>query len=54
MHGLNQARDLIANNTLSKIGLMNNSNERFRPDQMDAAIRRASDSDSLKVIINWD
>ena len=54
MHGIGLAHDLLANNKLPKIGLMTNASERFRPDQLLAAITRAGDSDSLKVIINWD
>ena len=33
---------------------MTNASERFRPDQLNAAIAKASTADSLKVIINWD
>ncbi len=54
MHGIGLAHDLLANGKLPKIGLMTNASERFRPDQLLAAIKRAGDRDSLKVIINWD
>jgi threonine dehydrogenase-like Zn-dependent dehydrogenase len=54
MHGINLAAQLLSQNKLPKIGLMTNDSERFFPDQMGAAIQRASSSDSLKVIINWD
>jgi hypothetical protein len=33
---------------------MTNDTERFRPDRMLDAIGRAADSDSLKVIVDWD
>src|SRR5690606_38512527 len=54
MHGVNLARDLLSNGKLPKIGLMTNASERFHHTQIAAAIKRAADSDSLKVIINWD
>ena len=53
-HGIKQAGDLIAGKKLPKLGLMTNSSERFFPDQMLNAIQRASSTDSLKVIVNWD
>jgi L-iditol 2-dehydrogenase len=54
MHGVNLARDLLSQGKLPKIGLMTNASERFHHSQIAAAIKRAADSDSLKVIINWD
>jgi L-iditol 2-dehydrogenase len=54
MHGVNLAHDLLSNGKLPKIGLMTNASERFHHSQIAAAIKRAADSDSLKVIINWD
>ncbi len=54
MHGVQLAADLLANNRLPKIGRMTRDDERFTPKEILKAIHRASDSDSLKVIINWD
>lgn len=54
MHGIGLAHDLLSKGRLPKLGLMTNDSERFRPDQIGEAIRRAADSDSLKVIINFD
>jgi threonine dehydrogenase-like Zn-dependent dehydrogenase len=54
MHGIHLAHDLLGNGRLPKIGLMTNASERFHHTQIGAAIKRAADSDSLKVIINWD
>lgn len=53
-HGIRLAGDLIAQRKLPRLGLMTGPSERFRPDQMLAAIQRASTPDSLKVIIDWD
>ena len=54
MHGIGIAHRLLSEGKLPKLDLMTNASERFRPDQMGAAIARASSTDSLKVIINWD
>jgi threonine dehydrogenase-like Zn-dependent dehydrogenase len=54
MHGIKLAHRLLSEGQLPKLGLMTNATERFRPDQLLQAIHRAADSDSLKVIINWD
>ena len=52
--GIELARRLIQEGRLPNLGRMTNDTERFRHDQMAEAIRRAGDSDSLKVIIDWD
>ena len=54
MRGINLAQDLLSTGKLPKLDLMTNDTERFRPEKMLAAIKRASDRDSLKVIIDWD
>ncbi len=54
MHGIGLAHDLINHGRLPLIGRMTNATERFPHTQIDAAVARAADSDSLKVIINWD
>lgn len=54
MHGIRLAHDLLTRNKLPKLDLMTNGGERFGPDQILEAIHRAADSDSLKVIIDWD
>ena len=54
MHGIRLAQDLLANHRLPLIDRMTNTSERFAYTQLHEAIRRAADSDSLKVIINWD
>lgn len=54
MHGIRLALDLLTQNKLPKLDLMTNPSERFRSDQILEAIHRAADSDSLKVIINFD
>jgi hypothetical protein len=54
MHGIGRAHQLLVGGKLPKLGLMTNETERFRPHQILEAINRASDTDSLKVILNWD
>lgn len=54
MHGINLAHQLLSGGKLTKMGLMTNETERFRPGQILEAINRAADSDSLKVIVNFD
>jgi len=54
MHGISLARDILAEGRLDKIDLMTNKTERFHHSEIRAAIERAADKDSLKVIINWD
>lgn len=54
MHGIHLAHDLLCQGKLPRIGAMTNPSERFRPSQILEAINRAADSDSLKVIINFD
>lgn len=54
MHGVGLAQKMLCEGKLPKIGLMTNDSERFHHSQILQAIHRAADSDSLKVIINWD
>jgi L-iditol 2-dehydrogenase len=54
MHGIRLAQRLLTEGKLPKMGLMTNDSERFHHSQIAAAIQRAADGDSLKVIINWD
>jgi L-iditol 2-dehydrogenase len=54
MHGIGLAGEMLANNRLPNIDRMTNDSERFHYTQLHQAIQRAGDSDSLKVIINWD
>lgn len=54
MHGINLAHQLLSEGRLPRIGLMTDNTERFPHSQILQAIQRASDPDSLKVIINWD
>jgi hypothetical protein len=53
MHGIRLARDLLANRKLPLIDRMTNGTERFPHTKIEEAVRRAADSDSLKVIIEW-
>jgi L-iditol 2-dehydrogenase len=53
MHGINLAAKFISEGLLPKIDLMTNDSERFAYQDIDKAIARASDKDSLKVIMNW-
>lgn len=53
-HGIGLARDLLTRGGLPKIDLMTDDSERFPHSQLHAAIQRAADKDSLKVIINWE
>ena len=54
MQGINLAHTLISEGRLPKLSLMTNPTEVFSNDDIRQAIRRADDSDSLKVIIDWD
>ncbi|NJM94736.1 MAG: hypothetical protein HC842_08810 [Cytophagales bacterium] len=54
MYGINLAHQMLSQGRLPKIGLMTNETERFKQDQILQAIHRAADSDSLKVIVDWD
>ena len=54
MHGMRLAHDLINRKKLPLLGKMTSADEQFKPSQMIQAIQRASDSDSLKVIIDWE
>ncbi len=54
MRGINLAAQFLSDGKLPKLDLMTNDSERFKHDKIPQAIARASDSDSLKVIIDWD
>ncbi|MCK5249186.1 MAG: alcohol dehydrogenase catalytic domain-containing protein [Spirochaetaceae bacterium] len=54
MHGINLAHEMINSKKLPRLGRMTVADEVFAPCGMLEAIRRASDSDSLKVIIDWE
>lgn len=54
MHGIGLAHQLLVEGRLPNIGKMTNASERFPAHQIREAIQRAADSDSLKVIINFD
>jgi hypothetical protein len=54
MHGIRLAHKLLSEKKLPRIGLMTYDNERFHHSQIREAIDRAADSDSLKIIINWE
>jgi len=54
MRGIEMARDFIEGSKLPLLGRMTDSTERFPRTRILDAIRRASDPDSLKVIIDWE
>ncbi|MEC9091792.1 MAG: alcohol dehydrogenase catalytic domain-containing protein [Planctomycetota bacterium] len=54
MHGITLARNMLAENQLTQIDLMTNETEKFHHTEIMAAIHRAADKDSLKVIIDWE
>lgn len=54
MHGINLAHKMLVNSELPKLGSMTNSTEKFKHTNLLEAILRADDSDSLKVIIDWE
>ncbi|QDV68901.1 Galactitol-1-phosphate 5-dehydrogenase [Rosistilla carotiformis] len=54
MHGIRLAHKFLSEGLLPKIDRMTNETEVFGQDQIHAAISRAADKDSLKVIIDWD
>ena len=53
MRGIELAHRFLSQGRLPKIDLMTNSTERFPQTKILEAIHRAADSDSLKVIIDW-
>lgn len=53
-HGIGLAREMINGKKLPLLDKMTHSNERFHHSQIHEAIQRASDKDSLKVIINFE
>ncbi|QDV59195.1 alcohol dehydrogenase catalytic domain-containing protein [Rosistilla oblonga] len=54
MHGIRLAHKFLSEGLLPNIDKMTNETEVFAQDQIPAAIARAADKDSLKVIIDWD
>lgn len=54
MRGIRLAHELLNGRRLPRIDRMTGPSERFHHTQIAAAIARAGDSDSLKVIICWD
>ncbi len=54
MHGIRLAHQMLSENKLPKIDLMTNETEKFHHTEIMAAISRAADKDSLKVIIDWE
>lgn len=54
MHGIRLAHDLLCSGRLPNLSRMTNATERFGHSQLGAALRRAADRDSLKVIIDFD
>lgn len=54
MRGIRLAHKFLSEGRLPKIDLMTNDTERFGQNDIEAAIHRAADSDSLKVIVHWD
>jgi L-iditol 2-dehydrogenase len=54
MHGIRLAHQMLAGKHLPQIHRMTYDNERFHHSQILKAIYRAADSDSLKIIINWE
>jgi threonine dehydrogenase-like Zn-dependent dehydrogenase len=54
MYGIKLAHEYLNEHKLPLIHRMTNSTERFNHTQIEQAFKRASDRDSLKVIINWE
>ena len=54
LRGIRLAHQFLSEGRLPKIDLMTNASERFDHTQLLPAIERAADSDSLKVIVDWD
>lgn len=54
MYGINLAHEMLTNNRLPHLNKMTYKNEVFDKNHILEAIQRADDSDSLKVIVNWD
>lgn len=54
MHGINLAYKMLCEGKLNNLHKMTNQTEKFKKHQIKEAIYRAADSDSLKVIIEWD
>ena len=54
MRGIRLAHKLISENKLPLLDKMTRTDERFHHSQTVEAIHRAADSDSLKIIVEWD
>ncbi|MEE9403940.1 MAG: alcohol dehydrogenase catalytic domain-containing protein [Algisphaera sp.] len=54
MRGITLAQKMLAEGKLPNIDRMTYDSERFQHPQIAQAIQRAADSDSLKIIIEWD
>jgi threonine dehydrogenase-like Zn-dependent dehydrogenase len=54
MHGIRLAHQFLSMGRLPKIDLMTDDSERFHHSDIQQAIDRAADSDSLKVIVGWE
>ncbi|MEM7232474.1 MAG: alcohol dehydrogenase catalytic domain-containing protein [Planctomycetota bacterium] len=54
MRGIRLAQKFLAEGKLPNIDRMTNDDERFHHSDIKGAIARAADSDSLKVIIDWE
>lgn len=54
MRGIRLAQEFLSQGRLPRIGRMTDASERFPHTKIREAIARAEDSDSLKVIIDWD
>lgn len=53
MHGIRLAHQFLVEGRLPRIDKMTNPTERFESTELQSAISRAADRDSLKVIVNW-
>lgn len=54
MHGIRLARDMLVSGKLPRLDRMTDESERFPASQIEAALERAADRDSLKVIVDFD
>ncbi len=54
MRGIRLAHRFLSQGKLPGIGRMTDDSERFGPSRLREAIERAADSDSLKVIVDWE
>ncbi len=54
MRGIRLAHQFLSQGRLPKIGLMTGPSEQFHHSEIQKAVARAGDSDSLKVIVDWE